>query len=115
MGQECAVIELNANGSAVTPQMAKQIRWTMHRKEIEPDQVSAHPMQKIQILNTYELCSVIVDHTEESEVPLASRNFPETFAGLPFQVSEAVPNDEIWFFTKGELVGKIRGLAKLKV
>jgi len=104
------MIELNANGAILNRDMAKRIRWQMYRKDIEPDHASAAPETKSQILNTFEACDVTV-HTFADEFNM--RSLPEQFAGVPFAVSEIVPPGEIWFFVKGELVGKIKGLARI--
>jgi hypothetical protein len=106
------MIEMNVNGSNLTPMMGKQLRWQMFRKEIEPDEARGGAEATLHIVNSYELCDVVVGYTDKGAIP---RAVPHTFVGIPFFRDEVVPRGEIWFVSKGEIVAKIRGLAALKI
>lgn len=93
--------EFNANGSWITPQMARYVR------EHAPAAVAVkvHPMQMKKIVDLYKEITVNSDVTISEE--------GHRFAGLHLTQELAVPDREMRFFDKkGILVAKIIGLER---
>ena len=95
-------IEFNANGSWITPQMARSVR------EQAPlaNEIRIHPMQMKKIIELYPQ-----DIRKNPDVALTTEG--HRFAGLHLTQDQYMPDSEARFYdAEGKLVAKIIGLER---
>jgi hypothetical protein len=100
-GRASAMIHItDANGAFVSPKIVRVMRTRVP----DADGVQCHPMQNISIVD----CAIetIIDDISGG---LPRRSF---LTGLPVETDRDLPEDEIHFMQRGEIVGKIINLAK---
>lgn len=107
------MIEIDANGSAFNPLMARQVVNRLMRENLEVESVAMHPEQLAAVLNCY--VSVTIAHVDGAEELSLDKLPPMTLMGRPIAQSDSIPPNMIKFKdSKGQEIAALINLGRIQ-